>query len=97
MAVVTVRSLGGRDIADFTRDLANDWGVGRRCFNDGIMLLVAPKERRVRIAVGYGLQKTLTHALSKRIIDEQILPRFRRGDIPGGIEAGTHALIAAAR
>ena len=97
MVVVTVTTLGGRDVADFARDLGNSWGIGRKCYNDGIILLVAPNERKVRIAVGYGLEKTLTHDLSKRIIDQQILPAFRRGDIPGGIEAGTQALIVAAR
>jgi uncharacterized protein len=96
MAVVTVTSLGSRDVADFARDLSNSWGIGRKCYNDGIMLLVAPHERKVRIAVGYGLENGLTHDVSQRIIDQQILPAFRRGDLPGGIEAGTQAIIAAA-
>ena len=97
MVVVTVRSLRGRNVSDFARDLSNSWGIGRKCYNDGITLLVAPNERKVRIAVGYGLEKTLTHDLSQRIINQEIVPAFRRGDLPGGIEAGTHALIAAAR
>jgi uncharacterized protein len=84
MVVVTVTTLGGRDVADFARDLANSWEFGRKCYDDGIMLLVAPNERKVRIAVGYGLEKTLTHDVSQRIIDQQILPAFRRGDLPSG-------------
>lgn len=96
MVVTTVKSLGGRDVADFTRDLVNSWGIGRRCYDDGIALLVAPNERKVRIAVGYGLEKTLTNELTQRIIDQHIAPAFRRGDLPGGIEAGTQALIRAA-
>jgi uncharacterized protein len=97
MVVVTVRSLAGRDVADFARDLANSWGIGRRCYNDGIMLLVAPNEQKVRIAVGYGLERTLTHRVSQRIIDRNILPAFKQGDLPAGIEAGVRALIAAAK
>ena len=97
MVVATVPTLGGRDVADFTRDLANSWGIGRKGYNDGVVLLVAPKERKVRIAVGYGLEKTLTHDVCQEIIDDLMLPRFRQGDVPGGIEAGTDALIARLR
>src|SRR6476659_7177855 len=55
MVVVTVNSLGGRDVADYTRDLANAWGIGRKGYDDGVVVLVAPNERKVRIAVGDGL------------------------------------------
>ncbi len=85
MVIATVPSLGGLDVATFARNLANSWGIGRKGHNDGVVLLVAPNERKVRIAVGYGLEKTLTHALCKQIIDEQMLPRFRKGDLPLGI------------
>ncbi len=94
MVVVTVPSLGGADIATFTRDLANRWRIGRKGHDDGVVLLVAPSEKRVRIAVGYGLEKTLTDAACKQIIDEQMLPSFREGDLPRGIAAGVDALIA---
>jgi uncharacterized protein len=94
MVVATVPTLGGRDVADFTRDLSNSWGIGRKGYNDGVVLLVAPNELKVRIAVGYGLEKKLTHVVCQQIIDNAILPRFRRGDLAGGIEAGTDALIA---
>ena len=93
MVVVTIPSLGGRDIADFARDLGNSWGIGRKGYDDGVILLVAPHERKVRIAVGYGLEKTLTSSVCQKIIDESILPRFRKGDLAGGIEAGTDALV----
>jgi len=59
-----------------------------------VVLLVAPKERKVRIAVGYGLEKRLPDGVCQQIIDQQILPSFRKGDLSGGIEAGTDALIA---
>lgn len=94
MVVVTVPTLGGADIATFTRDLANSWGIGRKGHDDGVVILVAPNERKVRIAVGYGLENVLTHDLCKQIIDEQMLPRFRQGDLPGGIESGANAVIA---
>jgi uncharacterized protein len=58
------------------------------------VLLVAPNERKVRIAVGYGLEGTLTREVCQQIIDTVMLPRFRHGDISGGIEVGTDALIA---
>jgi uncharacterized protein len=93
MVIVTAPSLGGRDIADFTRDLANDWGIGREKEDDGVVLLVAPNERKVRIAVGYGLEKTLTHDVCAQIIKDQMLSRFGNGDLPGGIDAGTNELI----
>lgn len=94
MVIATVPTLGGTDVATFTKDLANSWGIGRKGYNDGVVLLVAPNERKVRIAVGYGLEKSLTNDICKQIIDEQILPRFREGDLPGGIEAAANVLIA---
>ena len=97
MVVVTVPTLGGKDIAEFARDLGNSWGIGRKGYNDGVMLLVAPSERKVRLAVGYGLEKTLTHQVCLRIIDKKVLPRFREKDLAGGIEAGTDAVIARLR
>ena len=94
MVVVTVPSLGGLDVATFATNLSNDWGIGREGQNDGILVLVAPNERKVRVAVGLGLEKTLTNDVCKQIIDENMLPRFRNGDLPGGIEAGVDSLIA---
>ena len=97
LVLTTVPSLGGLDVADFTRDLANKWGIGRKGYNDGVVLLVAPNEMKVRIAVGYGLEKTLTHEVCQQIIDGSMLPRLRKGDLPGGIEAGADALITRLR
>lgn len=94
VVVVTVASLGGQDIADFTKDLSNAWGIGRKGHNDGVVLLVAPHERKVRIAVGYGLEGMLTKSICGQIIETAILPKFRAGDFSGGIEGGSDALIA---
>lgn len=93
MVVATVPTLGGQDIAAYTTHLANRWGIGRRGHDDGVVLLVAPDERKVRIAVGRGLAAVLTDALCQQIIDERMLPRFRQGDVAGGIDAGLAALI----
>lgn len=93
LVVVTVTSLGGRNIDDFTRALGNRWGVGRRGHDDGVALLVAPAERKVRIEVGRGLEAALPNSLCARIIAETMIPRFGAGDLAGGIEAGVAALI----
>lgn len=93
MVIVTAPTLAGQDVATFTRKLGNDWGIGRKGVNDGVVLLVAPNERKVRISVGYGLEKTLPRAACQEIIDQLLLPRFREGDVAGGIDAGVDALI----
>lgn len=94
MVVVTVPTLGDAEIAKFTRELANQWGIGRKGYNDGVVLLVAPTERKVRIAVGYGLEGTVTKAFCQQVIVEKMLPHFRQNDFGAGIEAGINALIA---
>jgi uncharacterized protein len=93
MVIVTVTTLGGEDVSTYTRELGNAWGIGRAGENDGLILLVAPTERKVRIEVGTGLEKTLPNRLCHNIIQDEILPHFRRGDLPQGIEAGANALI----
>jgi uncharacterized protein len=93
LVVATVPDLQGYDIADYGYQLGRAWGLGDAERNDGALLLVAPNERKVRIEVGYGLEGYLTDALSALIIQNAILPRFRDGDFPGGIAAGTDAII----
>ncbi|AWW75315.1 methanol dehydrogenase [Erythrobacter sp. KY5] len=94
LVVATVPDLQGYDISDYGYQLGREWGLGDADRNDGALLLVAPNERKVRIEVGYGLEGYLTDALSALIIQNQILPRFRDGDMPGGIVAGTDAIVA---
>jgi uncharacterized protein len=94
LAIVTVQSLQGYTISDYANRLGRTWGVGRRHYDDGVLLVVAPRERRVRIEVGYGLEATLTDPRCAEIIRDLILPRFRMQDFPGGISAGTDAIIA---
>jgi uncharacterized protein len=93
VVVVTLRSLQGYDIADYGYQLGRRWGIGQKSLNNGALLIVAPKERRVRIEVGYGLEGTLTDAVSRLIIDHAILPRFRAGDFSGGIERGVDDIV----
>lgn len=91
--VVTLRSLQGEEIEDYGVALGRHWGIGQKGANNGVMLIVAPNERKVRIEVGYGLEGILTDALSSQIIQGKILPRFRENDYPGGINAGADAII----
>ena len=94
LVVATVPSLGGYEIEDYGYRLGRAWGIGQQGADNGAILLVAPNERKVRVEVGYGLEPILTDAFSNRVIDEAILPRFKAGDMPGGIKAGVDALIA---
>ncbi|KQQ30684.1 hypothetical protein ASF53_18080 [Methylobacterium sp. Leaf123] len=93
LVVATVPSLQDRTVEDFANRLARAWGIGQKKTNNGVLLLVAPKERKVRIEVGYGLEGALTDALSKTIITTAITPRFRQGDFSGGVEAGVDAIL----
>jgi uncharacterized protein len=96
-AIATVSSLQGRPIVEYSVQLARAWGVGRRHYDDGVLLLVAPAERKVRIEVGYGLEATLTDARCAEIIRTLILPRFVEQDLAGGISAGADAIIGRLR
>jgi uncharacterized protein len=94
MVVATVPSLEGKPVAEYSICLARHWGIGRKDMNDGVMLLVAPNEQRVRIEVGYGLEKALSDPEAQNIVDRSIVPAFKRGDFAGGISAGVDAIIA---
>lgn len=94
LVVATLPSLGGRTIEDYGYRLGRAWGIGDQEEDDGILLIVAPNERRVRIETGYGARVFLTDALSGVIIRNAITPRFKAGDYPGGIEAGVTEIAA---
>jgi uncharacterized protein len=91
--VVTLASLQGYEIADFGYQLGRAWGIGQKDKNNGVLLIVAPKERDVRIEVGYGLEGDLTDAVTRLIIENSILPKFRSGDMAAGISAGVDDVI----
>lgn len=95
LVVVTLPSLQDHDIADYGYQLGRHWGIGQRGANNGALLIVAPNERKVRIEVGYGLEGTLTDAVTRLIIANAITPRFKAGDFPGGIERGVDDIILA--
>ena len=94
LVVATVPDLQSYPIEEYGYKLGRAWGIGQSEANNGTILLVAPNERKVRIEVGYGLEPILTDALSSQIIQNQILPRFREGNYPAGINAGADAVIA---
>lgn len=92
LVVATVPDLQGDDIADYGYQLGRTWGVGLKGNNEGAILIVAPNERKVRVEVGYGLEPVLTDAFSSVVIQTAIIPRFKAGDMVGGISAGVDAL-----
>jgi uncharacterized protein len=94
LVVVTLASLQGYEISDYGYQLGRAWGIGQAKLNNGVLLIVAPNEHKVRIEVGYGLEPILTDALSSLIIQNAILPKFRAGDFNDGVEAGVDALVA---
>ncbi len=93
LVVATVPDLQGYEISDYGYRLGRTWGIGDKERNDGALLIVAPNERKVRIEVGYGLEPVLTDGLSSLIVNQDIVPRFKQGDMPGGIEAGVDAIV----
>ena len=97
LVVVTVDSLQGREIEDYGYRLGRAWGVGQAGTDNGVLLIVAPNERKVRIEVGYGLEPILTDGLSALIIHNEILPAFREGRFERGIEQGVTAIEAQLR
>lgn len=93
LVVATVSSLDGEEIEPYANELFRTWKLGEKTKNNGVLLLVAPNQRRVRIEVGYGLEGTLTDALSSVIIRNAIAPRFKEGDYAGGITRGVDDII----
>jgi uncharacterized protein len=93
LVVATIPDLQGYDIADYGYRLGRDWKIGDKDSN-GALLIVAPAERKVRVEVGYGLEGILTDALSSQIIRTAITPRFKAGDMAGGINAGVDQITS---
>jgi uncharacterized protein len=93
LVVVTLPGLDGKPIEQWGLALGNGWGVGRKGQDDGVLLIVAPHERKARIEIGRGLQAALTNGEAATIMQDAILPRFKAGDMPGGIAAGVDGII----
>ncbi|HNZ52961.1 MAG TPA: TPM domain-containing protein [bacterium] len=97
IAVLTVPTLEGGSIEDFSMRVAEQWKIGQKGLDNGALLIIAKDDRKLRIEVGYGLEGKLTDATSGRIIRQVIVPYFKRNDFEGGVEAGVDAMIAAAK
>ena len=93
IAVLTIPSLKGDSLEDFSIRVAEAWKIGKKGFDNGAILLIARDDRKLRIEVGYGLEGVMPDAIASRIIREVITPRFRSGDYAGGIEAGIEAIL----
>jgi len=93
LVVATVPSLQGSDIETYANGLFRAWRLGQAQKSNGVLLLVAPNERKVRIEVGYGLEGTLTDAVASVIISSAIIPRFKTGDFSGGVERGVGGIL----
>jgi len=94
LVVATVKSLQGSDVETYANELFRFWKLGEAKKNNGALLLIAPAEHKVRVEAGYGLEGTLTDALSSVIISSAIVPRFKAGDFSGGIERGVDGIVS---
>ncbi len=94
IVVLTIPTLGGEDLEDYSIKVAEAWRIGQKKIDNGVILLIAKQERKIRIEVGRGLEGKLTDLVSGRIIRNEIAPQFKAGDIDGGIKAGVAAIMA---
>ncbi|MEJ2681793.1 MAG: TPM domain-containing protein [Gammaproteobacteria bacterium] len=95
VVVLTVNDVQGLTIEDYGYQLGRAWGIGQKDSNNGVILIVVPSLRQVRIEVGYGLEGVLTDAMASTIIQSIILPSFRQNHFSQGITDGAHAIIQA--
>src|SRR5918992_5436247 len=93
VAVLTIPTLDGEDIEGFSIRVAENWKIGKKGFDNGVILVVVPNDRRLRLEVGYGLEGVLPDAVANQIISQYIIPRFRAGDFSSGIVAGIDAVL----
>ena len=93
IAVLIVPTTDGEAIEQFSLRVAEAWKIGRKKVDDGAVLVIAKNDRHLRIEVGYGLEGALTDVTTKRIIDEDITPKFKAGDFAGGVSAGINRII----
>ena len=93
VGVVTVKSLDGYPIEDFTTRYANEWGLGDKERDDGLIILIAPNERKVRIGTGHGIEDTYTDAWAAGVIEQTLLPQFRQANYGRGLEGAVDMII----
>jgi uncharacterized protein len=92
-AVLIVPTLGGESIESFCLQTLNTWRLGRRGINDGILVCMAMRERQVRVELGYGMERFISNAEAKEIIDTDMTPWFAKGDYAGGLQRGLVRLM----
>jgi len=97
VVILTIPSLAGENIEGFGIRLADTWKIGKKGFDNGVILIVAQQDRKLRLEVGYGLEGVLPDAVASRILRDFIIPRFRAQDYSGGIVAGTEAVLKVIR
>ncbi|HID49716.1 MAG TPA: TPM domain-containing protein [Chromatiales bacterium] len=97
VALLAIPALEGEPLEDFSLRVAEQWKLGRKGMDDGVLLLVAKNDRKIRIEVGYGLEGAITDVAARRIIDHLMVPRFRKSDFEGGIEAAVKSIAGAIR
>jgi uncharacterized membrane protein YgcG len=97
VVVLTIPSLEGENLEDYSLRVAEQWQLGQAEADNGVLLLIARDDRKMRLEVGYGLEGTLPDALCRRVLDDVLRPRFQQGDFTGGIEAGTEAVAGLIR
>jgi uncharacterized protein len=97
IVVAIFKKLPSPSLEDFTIRTAEAWKAGNKEYDNGAVLFIFVEDHKLRIEVGYGLEGALPDALCRRILDDEVVPRFRAGDVPGGLEAGIDAILAATR
>jgi uncharacterized protein len=95
VVVAIFPSLGGESLEDYSIRLAEAWRIGRKDLDNGVIFLIFVRDRKMRLEVGYGLEATLTDAVSTSILHDVVAPRFRAGGMADGIRAGLEAILAA--
>ena len=93
IAVLTIPTIGDDSIEQFSTQVFESWKLGQKGKDNGVLLVIAPKDRKLRIEVGYGLEGTLTDVASSRIIRNVITPAFKAGDFDKGVSDGVDAII----
>lgn len=93
VAILIIESLEGEILESYSIKVAQKWGIGQKDKNNGVLLLISKNDRKMRLEIGYGLEGVLTDAMSGRIIDGTITPRFKDGDFYGGISDGVEMII----
>ena len=94
IAVVVLNDLKGYDINEYAAELAHKWGIGQKGKDNGVMILVNPKNHKVSIQIGYGLEGVATDAIAKRIIENEIVPEFKKGQYYSGLDKATNTLMS---